>query len=94
MLGVALLPVAVACDGSGMTPAQVSTPEEFEAHLIDGGATPVVARLIRHAIELEDGEVLRFGPAGSLAADTDRVLRRYSLPDGMEAVVVSGGGDR
>lgn len=93
LLGVAFLPVAVACDGSGVTSAQVSTPEEFEAHLIEGGATPVVAQLIRHAIELEDGEVLRFGPTGSLA-DTDRVLRRYSLPDGMEAVVVPKGGDR
>lgn len=93
MLGVVLLPVAAACDGSGVAPVQVSTPEEFEAHLIDGGATPVVARLIRHAIELEDGEVLRFGPAGSLATDTDRVLRRYSLPDGREAVVVLEGTD-
>lgn len=37
LLGVAFLPVAVACDGSGVTSAQVSTPEEFEAHLIEGG---------------------------------------------------------
>lgn len=40
LLGVAFLPVAVACDGSGVTSAQVSTPEEFEAHLIEGGRLP------------------------------------------------------
>lgn len=91
-LGVALLLlIAVACGGDGVTEAQLSTPEEFEAHLIERGATPVVARLIRHATELRDGEVLRFGPAGSVG-DTDQVLRRYVLPDGMEAVVVSRGG--
>ena len=87
-LGVAFLLVATACGGNGPTEAHLPTPEEFEAHLIEGGATPVVARLIRHATELEDGEVLRFGPAG-LVGDTDQVLRRHGLPDDMEAVVVS-----
>lgn len=87
-LGVTLLSVVAACDGNGVMPADLSTPEEFEAHMIEGGATPTVARLIRHATELRDGEVLRFGPAGSLGG-TDRVLRRYALPDGREAVVVS-----
>lgn len=90
-LGVALLSVVAACDGNGVTPAQLPTPEEFEAHMIEGGATPTVARLVLHAAELKEGEELRFGPAGSLGG-SDRVLRRYALPGGMEAVVVSGGG--
>lgn len=96
-LGATLLLVAVACGyEDGMTPTeaiQVETPEAFEAHLIRGGATPSLARIIRHATELKEGEALHFGPAGSLEF-AGRALREYSLPDGMAAVVVPRGGSR
>ncbi len=76
--------------------ARTSLPEEldqeealdaFEADLLSKGATPVVAKMMREASRLKNGQVLIVGPADSFKGDS-AVLRRIPLPDGQEAVVV------
>lgn len=90
---IALL-VGLACnDGTRPVAPQEVTEEEaldaFEAHLLSEGSTLVVAKIMREAVRLEDGQVLKFGPVGSFEADSGTV-RRISLPDGREAVVAFG----
>ncbi len=74
------------------SPEEMSAEEAldaFEAHLLSEGATVSVAKLMREAVQLEDGQVLKFGEAGSFEADAG-VVRRVSLPNGREAVVTFG----
>lgn len=85
---------ALAChDGARFTAPPETTEEQalnaYEAHLLAGGSTATVAKIMREAVRLEDGQVLKFGPVGFFEGDAG-VVRRASLPDGREAVVAFG----
>ncbi len=67
--------------------------DAYEAHLLSKGSTIMVAKLMREAIRLDDGQVLKFGPAGSFVDDAG-VVRRISLPNGRDAVVAFGDTER
>lgn len=92
----ATAPMAVALFGlachDGARPSSPDTAQEealdaFEADLLSKGATLTMARAMREAIQLEEGQMLKVAPAGSFESDSG-VVRRISLPDGQEAAVV------
>jgi len=62
--------------------------EAIEARALAAGATPTQIAVFRHALELEDGQVLEFGHADRFADDDDpNIVRRIDLPDGRKAVI-------
>ena len=83
--------VTAACDGSdAISPPDAEgfqTPADVEAFFLSEGMPPFIAKALSEALTLEENEKLLIGPKGRFAGE-EHVLRRISLPEGREAVII------